>query len=490
MAASCSRDSGSDSTVIPQGGWKKLSDSVFEVFRPSEGYIDLEIVFLHGFQSKSDTDSYYRTWMKADGSANWLDTLLAESFPRARILSVSYDSSLITTPCTGREDMYLLGESLVQSLVDLAGVGRTCPVVLVGHCLGGMVLKKIALWAESFANQERSGRSFSRPYESFLKNVKGAFFLSTPNLGANVPTKHMVNQGGPLLKNLELLGTESARINAEFAKLLRRWKWITHGVFAANGTETKNILHYSDDIGGTDSESDSAPQYLSIVPEASARPDMDAFGVIAGVDHFTICQSSDSFAHLISFLTKIKEEEESNAVQLQQSFNLHPKILDLDQRVESVITQLQLKKAEPLGLALVGIDGIGKSTLAKQVMITIRPQFEYICLVELENVDRSRKRQLERLVAKNLLYSSGRSVGIDEGQQPWVHIRGKKVLMVVDDVNSKDEISQLFRMDWCGGGSRLIITSNRQYWRPEFTVYQVPVLSGRSSYDLLANLCR
>ncbi|KAL3692316.1 hypothetical protein R1sor_005967 [Riccia sorocarpa] len=487
MAASSSRDSGSDSAVIHHGGWKRLSDSVFEVFRPSEGYTDLEIVFLHGFQSKSDTDSYYRTWMKADGSANWLDTLLAESFPRARILSVSYDSSLITTPCTGREDMYLLGESLVQSLVNLAGVGRTCPVVLVGHCLGGMVLKKIALCAESSANQERSGRSFSRPYESFLKNVKGAFFLSTPSLGANVPIRHLVNQGGPLLKNLQLLGTESARINAEFAKLLRRWKWITHGVFAANETETTKFLQYFNDIGRTDSESDSAPQYLSIVPEASARADMDGFGVIAGVDHFTICQSSDSFAHLISFLTKIKEEEKQNAVQLQQSFGLHSKILDLDHRVQSVITKLQFGNVEPLGLALVGLEGIGKSTLAKQVVITVRHQFEYVCLVELGNVERSRRSKiLETLVAQNLLYSSGRRVGIDEGQQPWVHIRGKKVLLVVDDVHSEDEISQLFRMDWCGEGSRLIITSSRQDWTRQLIVHQVPLLSKQASYELLA----
>ncbi|KAL3695465.1 hypothetical protein R1sor_009541 [Riccia sorocarpa] len=389
----------------------RLSESVFEVFRPSEGYIDLEIVFLHGFQSKSDTDSSYRTWMKADGSTNWLDTSLVESFPRARILSVSYDSSLITSPCTDRVDLYLLGETLVQSLVDLASVGRTCPVVLVGHCLGGMVLKKIALSAETLANQERSGPSFSRPYETFLRNVKGAFFLSTPSLGANVPITSLVTQGGPLLKNLELLGNESARINAEFAKLRRQWKWKTYGVFAANETETTKFLQYIYDIGGSDCESDSAPRYLSIVPEASARTDMDGFGVISGVDHFTICQSSGSFAHLINFLTKIKTEEAQNAMQLQQFFGLHSKILDLDHRLNSVIENLELGKAELLGLALVGIDGIGKSTLAKQVVNTTRHQFEYICLVELENVDRSRRsRMLGMLVAQNLVYSSGRRV--------------------------------------------------------------------------------
>ncbi|KAL3695466.1 hypothetical protein R1sor_009542 [Riccia sorocarpa] len=57
--------------------------------------------------------------------------------------------------------------------------------------------------------------------------------------------------------------------------------------------------------------------------------------------------------------------------------------------------------------------------------------------------------------------------------------------MVVDDVHSEDEISQL-TMDWCGKGSRLIITSSRQDWRPPLIVHQVPLLSEEASHELLA----
>ncbi|KAL3676124.1 hypothetical protein R1sor_026072 [Riccia sorocarpa] len=486
MAASCSRNSSSGSTGEPHGGWKQLSDSVFEVSRPSDGYIDLEVVFLHGFCSKSDVDSYYQTWMKADGSGNWLDTALTEAFPRARILSVSYDSSLITSSCTGRLDMHLLGESLVQSLVDLAEVGRTCPVVLVGHCLGGMVLKKIVHFAEWSANEERSGRSFPRPYETFLKHVKGAFFCSTPNLGSDVPIRSLVNQGGPLLDYLKLLGTESARINGEFAKLRRRYKWRTFGVFPANQTETTKLLPYlADKQTGEYIDWESVPQYVSIVEETSARADMDHVCVITGVDHFTIARSSASFKLLVSFLRKISEGEEEYAAQLQRSFGLYTNTLDLDHRVDGVMKALQLEKAEPLHLVLVGIDGIGKSTLAKQVVKVLRHQFEYICYVELEGVDRSRKsKQLEGLVAQNLFYSNGRRVEIGEGQQPWFVIRGRKVLMIVDDVDSEDEISELFRLNWCGDGSRLIITSSQKKWN-QLIVHQVRPLSEEASHQLL-----
>ncbi|KAL3678342.1 hypothetical protein R1sor_021298 [Riccia sorocarpa] len=354
---------------------------------------------------------------KADGTGNWLDTWLTECFPRARILSVAYDASLRTSFCSGRVDMYLLGESLVQSLVDLAGVGQTCPVVLVGHCLGGMVVKKIVHFAESSANEERSCRSFSFAYRTFLKHLKGAFFLSTPHLGTDVPIQSMVRQGGPLLENLKLLGAESARMNAEFAKLRSRYKWRTFGVFPANQSATTKLLPYLADTADTYSDWESVPQYISIVEEASARADMDDFSVISGVDHFTISRSSASIARLISFLGKIKKEEEEYAAQLQRSFGLHTNILDLDHRADKVIKALQLEKPETLRLALVGIDGIGKSTLAKQVVNVIRHQFEYICYVELEGVDRSRKsKQLEGLVAQNLCYPNGRRIGMDEGK--------------------------------------------------------------------------
>ncbi|KAL3676132.1 hypothetical protein R1sor_026080 [Riccia sorocarpa] len=526
MAASCSRNSSSGSTGEPHGGWKQLSDSVFEVSRPSEGYIDLEVVFLHGFCSKSDVDSYYQTWMKADGSENWLDTALTEAFPRARILSVSYDSSLITSSCTGRLDMHLLGESLVQSLVDLAGVGRTCPVVLVGHCLGGMVLKKIVHFAEWSANEERSCRSFPRPYETFLKHVKGAFFCSTPNLGSDVPIRSLVSEGGPLLDYLKLLGTESSRMNGEFAKLRKWYKWKTFGVFPANQTETTKLLPYLADVSlsthrlnvrgirgflrfvtllpglvvciafgklvsskenqtGEYIDWESVPQYVSIVEEASARVDMDNVCVISGVDHFTIARSSASFKLLVSFLRKISEEEEEYAAQLHRTFGLYTETLDLDHRVDGVIKALQLQKAEPLHLVLVGIDGIGKSTLAKQVVKVLKHQFEYICYVEFEGVDRSRKsKQLEGLVVQNLFYSNGRRVEIGEGQQPWFVIRGRKVLMIVDDVDSEDEISELLRLNWCGDGSRLIITSSKKKWN-QVIVHEVPSLSEEASHQLL-----
>ncbi|KAL3678341.1 hypothetical protein R1sor_021297 [Riccia sorocarpa] len=427
MAASCSQNSSSDSVGLPHGGWKQVS-------RPSEGSFDLEVVFLHGFCGKNESDSYYQTWMKADGSGNWLDTWLKESFPRARILSVAYDASLRTSSSSGRVDMYLLGESLVQSLVDLAGVGQTCPVVL---------------------------------------------------LGSDVPMQSMVRQGGPLLEYLKLLGTESARMNAEFAKLRSQYKWRTFGVFPANQTAKTKLLPYLADTADTYTDWESVPQYISIVEEASARADMDNFSVISGVDHFTISRSSESFALLISFLRNIKEEEEEDAAQLQRSFGLHTKILDLDDRVDKVIKALQLEKSETLRLALVGIDGIGKSTLAKQVVDIIRHRFEYICYVELEGVDRSRKiKQLEGLVAQNLYYPNGRRIGMDEEKQPWFVIRGRKLLMVLDDVISEDEVSEFLTPNWCREGSRLIITSSRQEWR-ELVVHQVRPLSREASYQLL-----
>ncbi|KAL2621364.1 hypothetical protein R1flu_001569 [Riccia fluitans] len=47
-------------------------------------------------------------------------------------------------------DIYLIAENLVYSLVELENVGELCPVVLVGHCAGGLVVQ------EEFRSREQS----------------------------------------------------------------------------------------------------------------------------------------------------------------------------------------------------------------------------------------------------------------------------------------------------------------------------------------------
>ncbi|KAL2645193.1 hypothetical protein R1flu_012780 [Riccia fluitans] len=75
--------------------------------------------------------------------------------------------------------MYLIRENLVQSLIDLQGAGQNCPVILVGHCVGGLVLKEVCLRASECTSLSTYPE---RPYKQFLQNLRGAFFYSTPHI--------------------------------------------------------------------------------------------------------------------------------------------------------------------------------------------------------------------------------------------------------------------------------------------------------------------
>jgi hypothetical protein len=75
----------------------------------------------------------------------WIQTRLVESYPKARMLTVASDSSAPNTQDSGNIDMYCTAHNLVSSLAtDEVRVGEAgTPVVNLGHCLGGLVLKEL-----------------------------------------------------------------------------------------------------------------------------------------------------------------------------------------------------------------------------------------------------------------------------------------------------------------------------------------------------------
>ncbi|KAL2623392.1 hypothetical protein R1flu_003597 [Riccia fluitans] len=318
----------SDSSQLLQSivqGCTKLNDEIYELHKPVSGSFDLEVVFFHGFQTENSEDAYIRTWMTRDGSECWLNTWLKECFPQARILSVSYDSGSRESDSQGRVDMYLITEKLVQSLVDLAGVGQICPVVLVGHCVGGLVLKAICLRASQCTALSTCGQ---KPYKQFLQNLRGAFFYSTPHSGTHTPVRALTDGGGPLLEYLQLLNKSSARINDEFMKLRHKYECQTRGLYAANETRASKLLHLTDQEFISSQKLSSTPAHIMVVEEGSGRFDVDSFFTISGVDHFTICspvdRQSSNFLLLVHFLKEILREEESSGEILKLHLQLDP----------------------------------------------------------------------------------------------------------------------------------------------------------------------
>ncbi|OAE35636.1 hypothetical protein AXG93_645s1060 [Marchantia polymorpha subsp. ruderalis] len=125
----------------------------------------MELLFFPGPQGK---DGYKATWMTEDSEHCWLEDWLPEAFPEARIWTVSYDLAEI--------DPELISENLITTLILSRSYGW-CPMILVGHCVGGLVIKEFC----SFVVNKIGKGENSKRLQEFLGSVRGIAFYGTPH---------------------------------------------------------------------------------------------------------------------------------------------------------------------------------------------------------------------------------------------------------------------------------------------------------------------
>ncbi|KAL9043840.1 MAG: hypothetical protein Q9214_002985, partial [Letrouitia sp. 1 TL-2023] len=142
------------------------------LYDPSEPLIDF--IFVHGLRGGSR-----KTWSKTADSAqfwpkNWLPA--EPRFKNVRIFSYGYKSdwgerkgSTVTIHDFGQA---LLGE--IQNTLCSNQHGSRTPLVLVGHSMGGVILKKVLLLARQ-----------DPLYHHIAARIHSLFFLATPHRGAD-----------------------------------------------------------------------------------------------------------------------------------------------------------------------------------------------------------------------------------------------------------------------------------------------------------------
>ncbi|KAL3687233.1 hypothetical protein R1sor_013542 [Riccia sorocarpa] len=278
---------------------RRICDELYEVYVPDSGDVKIELVFIHGLQNDgTQKDVYLSTWtVRNDQSNCWLMSWLPNHIPDCRILSVSYDASTVKTSTEGRMDMYLTVENLVMSLVKFGEIGQKCPVILVGHSLGGLVAITVCNkmhWLASLSDP--------MPYKNFCRNLKGLFFYSTPfsgvklsDLGAPRGVTFWGLKGGEagdLMENLELFDKRTSRRNHDFPQLKKKYGWKTQCVAESCNTVFEGLASSSREL---------------FVDEGSARaPFMDDVNVISDTDHFSVCrpkeETSNNFQLLVHFM--------------------------------------------------------------------------------------------------------------------------------------------------------------------------------------------
>ncbi|KAG0600836.1 hypothetical protein M758_11G064500 [Ceratodon purpureus] len=419
----------------PLEGIIQLTESVYSLYEPP-GPPEIEIVFVHGVQLSDYNEAHWRTWTAGEDDKHgkqicWPMAWLPEEFPRARILSLQYDLCHLS----------MVGEALVQEMVELANVGQheNCPVVFVCHCVGGLVAKQIVIQAH-----RRFGGVMK--YGKFLQNISGFYFYATPHDGSKLAdlAAHLPSMSLKMVDSLKVLNKETGRLNSEFERLagdhfMGRWRF---GVVAE--TCATSMYGFS----------------AKVVEEASARHGYKTLCVSA--DHFGVCKPSDkaqrSYLVLKSFLASVVAEDNLRRNSL---FVLPSYMVGMDSRAKGVCKKLEQHSV----VALIGMGGVGKTTLSKYVFSVEVANFEKYCFLgnvkSHKNVE-SCQRQLFNALCDGR-WNENESVNFHMGKVKEC-ILSKKVLLVVDDVGDEVNMTALQVPVFNDGnsGSKVIVTTRRR----------------------------
>ena len=163
--------------------------------------------------------------------ATWQSSYSTSSSSQCKCCPSSYDSRLVGACCTPKA----LAESLYASLVLTEGVGQLRPAILVGHSLGGLIIKQICIHAHELAMQQGASRTTaerdSRRARVFLRNLRLVAFIATPHAGsraADLLRRQRLFNWSPVLDVLTTVSTTSAELHAEFTRISQQQRWRLH----------------------------------------------------------------------------------------------------------------------------------------------------------------------------------------------------------------------------------------------------------------------
>lgn len=167
-------------------------------------------------------------------------------------------------------------------------------------------------------------------------------------------------------------------------------------------------------------------------------------------------------------------------------------LVGMESRMQKVYKMLGIGSGGVRFLGILGMSGVGKTTLARVIYDNIRSQFEGACFLH-EVKDRSAKQGLERLqeilLSEILVTNDLRINNLYEGASMEIErLQYKKVLLVLDDVDHIDQLEALAgKREWYGLGSRVIITTKDKHLLVKHEVekiYRMTMLNDNESLQL------
>lgn len=164
---------------------------------------------------------------------------LPKEYPDIRIIGLNYETSIsewspaVICPCDKiKSSLHDRAEDFLQTLAN-SNVGRDCPVIWVGHSMGGLVAKSIIV--QSLNSTEPNIRAVG-------ENTRAILFLGTPHKGSPVAKlkQHVQLILSPTIEVKELRENSQLllQLQEQFEQALQKFKKPVQIVSIAEGLPT------------------------------------------------------------------------------------------------------------------------------------------------------------------------------------------------------------------------------------------------------------
>ncbi|KAI1329481.1 hypothetical protein F5Y16DRAFT_99678 [Xylariaceae sp. FL0255] len=168
----------------------------------------IDLIFVHGLRGGS-----IKTWRKGDDPRYFWPQFWLPLEPKLRNVNIhtfGYDSNWASTQ-PSILNVHDFGTSLLEEMRNSPYLRDDGPIILIGHSMGGLVIKKAFV--------------LSQELPDFEKRIRCIFFLATPHQGSdyaavlnNILLVSGFSSSREYISDLRIGSTSAVRINEEFGK--------------------------------------------------------------------------------------------------------------------------------------------------------------------------------------------------------------------------------------------------------------------------------